>query len=441
MNRGSDIDNLLDGALRKNPKDVDALVQRARVFMDRGEYDKAETDLNNVLHEEPNSPDAHYRFAKLQQARGAVRTYRQELAEALRLNPALESVRVELAQSLLADKAPKDALDVLDKAPEAQKTSAPVLVERNWALWSLGDMEAMRRGIDEGLSKQPSPAFLVQDAAWNLREKRVEPARTSAEKALSADPSNVQALSILAQSYQLDGKTPIAVQKVTEYAARAPNSAPIQIFFGDLLLAQHQLPEARTAFLKAKADDPRSARAEISLATVDAYDGKIDDARKRLQGIIAADGGNVKARLILAQLDDFKGDKKAAIEQYRKVLDTSPENTSALNNLAYLLADYGNQPDEALKLAQSAVELAPDSPQYSDTLGWILYRKALYPEAIQYLQRATSKNGDVVWKYHLAMAYAKAGKQAQGKALLDEALKQNPNVPEAAAARQVVSAH
>ncbi len=106
----------------------------------------------------------------------------------------------------------------------------------------------------------------------------------------------------------------------------------------------------------------------------------------------------------------------------------------------YLLAEYGNQPDEALKYAQSAVELAPNTPAYCDTLGWIFYRKTLYPEAVQYLERATARNGDVVWKYHLAMAYAKVGKQAQGKVVLDEALKQNPNVPEAAAARQAVSA-
>jgi tetratricopeptide (TPR) repeat protein len=145
--------------------------------------------------------------------------------------------------------------------------------------------------------------------------------------------------------------------------------------------------------------------------------------------------------MLLANLNELMGDHNAAIEQYRKILDSNPDNARALNNLAYLLAQYGNQPDEALRYAQSAVELDPNAPAYYDTLGWIFYRKALYSEAIQYLKLASSTHGDVVWKYHLAMAYAKAGKQAQGKVLLDEALKQNPNVPEAAAARQVVSAH
>jgi tetratricopeptide (TPR) repeat protein len=442
MNRTSDIDKLLDAALRKNPKDVDALLERAQVLLDRRDYARAENDLNYVLHLQPNSPEAHYRMAKLHQARSDFRSYRDQLSETLRLNPALESVRIELAQSLIADKAPKDALAVLDAAPESQKDSTAILVARNWTLWFLGDMERMRKGIDQGLSKQPSAAFLVQDAAWNLREKHVEPARAALEKALNADPANIQALSLLAQSYRLDGKAPLAVQKVREYAARAPNSAPVQILFGDLLLAQHQLPEARAAFLKAKAADPRFVKADLSLADVDILEGKIEDASKRLQGIIATDNGNVAARMLLGHVDEIRGDKSAAIAQYRKVLEIDAENALALNNLAYLLADYANQPDAALPYAQKAVELSPDAPDYCDTLGWIFYRKTLYPQAVQYLERAAShKDGNVVWRYHLAMAYAKAGKLAQGQAILSAALKENPHVPEAVAARQILLAH
>jgi len=441
MNRTADIDKVLDNALRKNHRDADAWLERGQMALDRKDYKGAEGVLNYVLRIERNSFQVHYKLAKLHQARGELQSYRDQLSETLRLNPALASVRIELAQRLVADKDPKAALEVLDAASESQKDSEPILVARNWVLWSMGDMVQMRKGIDLGLSRQTSVDLLVQDAAWKLQAKHVEPARTAVEKALNADPGNVQALSILAQSYELDGKAPLAVQKVGEYVAKAPNSAPVQIFFGELLLTQRQWSDARAAFLKAKAADPRSEDAEVSLATADAYDGKIADAQKRLQALIAADGGNVKARMILANLDQVKGDNDAAIEQYRKALESDPDNARALNNLAYLLTQYRNQPDEALRYAQSAVELAPNSPLYSGTLGWIFYRKALYSEAVQYLKPAGSTNGDVVWKYRLAMAYAKAGKQAQGKAILDEALKQNPNVPEAAAARQVVSAH
>ena len=104
------------------------------------------------------------------------------------------------------------------------------------------------------------------------------------------------------------------------------------------------------------------------------------------------------------------GNQKAALEDFRQVVAADPGNAEALNNLAYLLAEYGNQPAEALQYAQKAKELAPENAAYSDTLGWILYRKGLYTLAVAELERAAATAGNPKWKYHLAMAYAKAAR-------------------------------
>jgi Tfp pilus assembly protein PilF len=59
------------------------------------------------------------------------------------------------------------------------------------------------------------------------------------------------------------------------------------------------------------------------------------------------------------------------------------------------------------------------------------------------LERAGSNNtarDNVVWKYHLAMAYSKAGDTARGRATLEAALKLNPNLPEAKIAQQMIGA-
>ena len=105
----------------------------------------------------------------------------------------------------------------------------------------------------------------------------------------------------------------------------------------------------------------------------------------------------------------------------------------------YLLAEQGSQMDEALKYAQTAVELAPTEADYCDTLGWILYRKGLYTSAITYLERASANSGNVVWKYHLAMAYAKAGDTKRSREAYDEGRKLNPNLPEAKTAGELLS--
>jgi len=53
---------------------------------------------------------------------------------------------------------------------------------------------------------------------------------------------------------------------------------------------------------------------------------------------------------------------------------------------------------------------------------------------VKYLEQADAKAQNAVWKYHLAMAYAKAGDTRRGRLVLNAALKVNPNVPEAKAA-------
>jgi Flp pilus assembly protein TadD len=129
----------------------------------------------------------------------------------------------------------------------------------------------------------------------------------------------------------------------------------------------------------------------------------------------------------------------AALDHFRKVLDADPANAQALINVAYLLSEHGNKPDEALPYATKAQELAPDKPQYMSTLGWILYRKGLYPSAVKYLERAAADGKDPVFKYRLAMAYAKSGELPRGRAMLSDALKQNPNLPEAAMAKELLA--
>ena len=111
------------------------------------------------------------------------------------------------------------------------------------------------------------------------------------------------------------------------------------------------------------------------------------------------------------------------------------KNVIAFNALAYLLAE-NKQPDEALKYAQKAWELAPDNPAVEDTLGWAYYQQGMYPLAVVQLEAATAKQGTAVRKYHLAMAYLKAGKPDRGRQTLDAALKMDPKLPEAQAARQ-----
>ncbi len=155
--------------------------------------------------------------------------------------------------------------------------------------------------------------------------------------------------------------------------------------------------------------------ARIAAAYVELADGKLDQARKFFEYIPRTPTIQVRCELGMAQVEEKPKNPAAAIQHYRKALEADPANVPALNSIAYLLANEMGQADEALKYAQQAQELAPNNVFVEDTIGWAYFRKGLYSNAIDHLQRAAAKGGVTV-RYHLAMAYMKAGDTKNGAA-------------------------
>jgi tetratricopeptide (TPR) repeat protein len=436
--RKDEAEGVLKAALKKNPKDLDAILQRGELYLANGKYGLAETDLNQVLHQRPNSAEVHYILSKMHKARGSVLLQRQELAEALRLGPSLSNVRLELSQVLLDAKAAKAALEVLSEAPASQQQTLALFIQRNWALWALGDLNELRKGIDQGLAAVRAPDLLIQDGLLRLRRGDFMGARSSLEEALRINPEDLRALEVLRRSYVGQKQASASVVRVKEYAAQLPRSAAVQDFLGKVLLANGDKEGSRRAFDAAQTADQNFEAAKMSLSQLDYAEGRFDSARERLKAVLASNPQNATARIWLADVEATHGNPQFALNEYRHVVDLDPTHADALNNTAYLLVELSNQPDEALKYAEKAHELEPQNPNYSDTLGWILYRKGLYSMAVKHMEAAATRKENVVWQYHLAMAYAKAGQSARARSTLESALKVNSKVPEAKAAAEVV---
>ena len=436
MNRVGDAEKVLTAALKKNGSDVDALLQRSRIYLGSGKYDEAKADLIRVLHFRSGSAEAHYLLAKVGQAREDTASQKQELGEALRADPKYLAARIDLAQLLLANRDWQSTLHLLDETPQDQKGTVAIVTKRNWALLGLDQKAEARKGIDLVLATVKAPEALLQDAVLKFDQKDYAGARASAEGVLSQNPEEVRALDLLVRTYAAQKQLPIGVQKAKEHALRQPTSAAVQQFLGQLLAATGDRAGARQAFEAAKAAKPGLVTVELALAEMDSNEGKRDEARKRLSGVLSSRPNNIPARLFLAQLETKDGKAAAAIEQYRKVLALDEKNAPALNGLAYLLAENG-QPDEAIKYAQKAKEVAPDNSAVDDTLGWTYFQKGMYTLAVAHLEGAVAKDGTALRKYHLAMAYLKAGDPKRGRQTFEAALKMDPKLPEAQVARQL----
>jgi len=112
----------------------------------------------------------------------------------------------------------------------------------------------------------------------------------------------------------------------------------------------------------------------------------------------------------LALALDSSGNRADAQRAYRATLEIDPENATAMNNLAFLLAEGGTDLDDALKLATRAVALSPDSGPMIDTAGWVRLKRGENDAAIALFADAVAKDpGDEGFRDHLLMALERKG--------------------------------
>lgn len=134
----------------------------------------------------------------------------------------------------------------------------------------------------------------------------------------------------------------------------------------------------------------------------------------------------VSAQMWLALAFERRSEIDQAITRYRSVLVAEPNNSIALNNLAYLLADRKNAAAEALPIAEKAYRLAP-APTVADTLAWVHHKLGNDTAAAPLVEVAVKGSpNDIDVLIHAATIYAALGNLTTARTHLDSALKADP---------------
>ncbi len=223
------------------------------------------------------------------------------------------------------------------------------------------------------------------------------------------------------------------------HAAQRPDSPEMQQVLARWLRTMGDAAGARQAWERAKALAPDLKSADFELARLDFEGGQIDAARERLNRVLKQDQRDVTARLLLATLEEKAGYMDKARELYQLILVGDPTNLMALNNLASILSEYGNDPAAALPYAEKVYQLASDSAAVNDTLGWAYYQNARASRAIFYLESAVKLQPTALRKTHLALAYFEDGRSQLAKNTIDDALKMQPDLPQAIMAKAKIT--
>jgi tetratricopeptide (TPR) repeat protein len=122
--------------------------------------------------------------------------------------------------------------------------------------------------------------------------------------------------------------------------------------------AEGRLDDAVRLYQQVLALDPQNKFAYYNLGLIDHTQGRIDAAAANYTEALAIDPGFEPALFNLAIIRADQGSTDEAIELYRRVLEANAEDAGAHLNLGFLLLESGQREEGRLELA-TAVGLDP----------------------------------------------------------------------------------
>jgi tetratricopeptide (TPR) repeat protein len=171
---------------------------------------------------------------------------------------------------------------------------------------------------------------------------------------------------------------------------------------GQILIKRGELRQVSTTFDEKRQRNPDQSEPLYSLeADLFTQAGEMKLAMavlNRALEIYPESDNLLYARSMLAEQ---QGDLSMMEADLRNIIQRDPDNATALNALGYTLANRTDRYSEAYDLIARALELQPNEPAILDSMGWVLYRKGKYQEALNYLTRAYADFPDPEVAAHL----------------------------------------
>jgi tetratricopeptide (TPR) repeat protein len=439
LRRWSDAEGWIDKEDKKGEEPAFQLL-RARVHMGEYRLRDAVTELQSLIQNEPGNILALYYLAQADMQRGDLEASKSALADALRVQPGFASALLGLGDIELQQQDPEKALEFANQViarsywvADAHLLSGNAYILRNNASAALKEFQ-----IAVGLAPRRS-APLERVGRVLSAEGKYADAEKPYENALQADPGYALALGGLAENLLAQGQPDRARARIELQIERKPLESKLRVIKGEFCLDLRDWECSEQSFQRAIELDPYDATTYVSLGRVYAVQNRPDDALKEYELARQRFPEYLPIYVELAHVYQERSEFDRAKRTYQDALQINSRYVRALNGLAWLDCEHGGPLNEALELAQQAKKQQPNDPHINDTLGWIYFKKGLYPSAVELLKAAVEESPkETVYQFHLGMVYLALGKQDQGRRTLQAALRAGLNAEDARAAKEAL---
>ena len=407
------------------------------------------------------------------EAPAAQRFMAQSLArEAFREGATLPLARAQAragARLFVALQLYEDALILMADAGLSMMDSPQAVSWRAEALEGTGQLRAALAQLEAGLAIFPDAGGLrFARARLQVRLNHLDEARDDFLALLQRSGENADLLLALALIHLDQNRLEEAGAYLDRLDALGERPAPVAFHRGEIAARQGDLAVAlahweavplgreygrmlrRAAYWLGASDDRGAllrfaeaqfarypeARERTALALADAVLGEAGGGEigggETARGVLSL-ALRIKAtpslhyrRGLLAQQ---AGDFAAAEADLRAVLALAPVHAQALNALGFFLAERGERLEEAQRLVERALELAPGTPAFLDSLGWVAFQRGAYEAALPPLREAFERRGDGEIAAHLGETYWRLGRRNRARQAWLGGLEKDPEDP------------
>lgn len=392
----------------------------AQLRFSRGEYAQARQRLQELLRLMPDNTRVLHLAGATELQLGALAQAESHLTKALQSSPRHVAARRLLAEVYLRSNQPARALAVLRPVLDQTQVDAATLTAAGQAALLAGDDKTADALFKRAAAANPGDSKARMALAMAQLSRGGSDAAFSELQAIAGADAGVAADMALISARMQQRQFDAALKAIDALEKKQPDSAVASELRGRVHLARSDTAGARKHFGEALRRDSRYLSAVVSLAALDAVEGKPEAAKARFDQLLQLEPKNVQVLLALAELKRRTGgsrDEVAALigaAVSADVADPQPR----LELIEHHLATGNTQ--AALTAARDAVGANPGDPVLQDKLARTLLHSGDINQASSLFGKIAVQHPDSVLGHQglaeTALAkrdFAAAGKSAR----------------------------
>jgi len=302
-----------------------------------------------------------------------------------------------------------------------------------------GRSDLANKAIEEyhqAIDADPSSEFLTAGLAeLYVKTGRIRDAVLEAQDIIKRDPKNLEAHKLLGRIYLRslgdmpggngsDNVLKLAIEQYEEIVKLEPDNVDDHLLLGRLYRLGSEMQKAEAELKTAVKLDPGSEEAVTTLAMLYTDEGDTSHALQVLSSVPDT-ARSAKLYAALGAAYEQRKDYKSAIDAFRHAIVLDRDNLDAIRGLAENLMNDG-QFDGALEQYKVIVDSNPEDAQSYVRMAEIYRRQSKYDLALESLKKADTLVPDSAEvAYNMAAVYQGQGRYDDAIKLLQDLLKKN----------------